>query len=86
VASVGFTGDSQDNALAGANSLFKAELLRSKGPWTTSRSPPRSSSTGSTVRCLHGEIGLRPPVEIETDHYRQNTTPEHAEAALRSLH
>ncbi|BAE46132.1 putative transposase (plasmid) [Rhodococcus erythropolis PR4] len=33
VASVGSRGDSYDNALAGAyNSLFKAELIRNKGP------------------------------------------------------
>jgi Integrase core domain len=34
VASVGSRGDSCDNALAEAfNSLFKAELIRNKGPW-----------------------------------------------------
>ena len=34
MASVGSTGDSYDNALAEAfNSLFKAELVRNKGPW-----------------------------------------------------
>jgi putative transposase len=34
LASVGSTGDSYDNALAEAfNSLFKAELVRNKGPW-----------------------------------------------------
>ena len=34
VASVDSTGDSYDNALAEAfNSLFKAELIRNKGPW-----------------------------------------------------
>jgi len=34
VASVGSRGDSYDNALAEAfNSLFKAELVRNKGPW-----------------------------------------------------
>jgi putative transposase len=34
VASVGSTGDSYDNAMAEAfNSLFKAELVRNKGPW-----------------------------------------------------
>ena len=35
VASVGSIGDSYDNAMAEAlNSLFKAELVRNKGPWT----------------------------------------------------
>jgi len=35
VASVGSSADSYDNALAEAfNSLFKAELIRNKGPWT----------------------------------------------------
>jgi putative transposase len=34
VASVGSVGDSYDNAMAEAfNSLFKAELVRNKGPW-----------------------------------------------------
>ena len=34
MASVGSAGDSYDNALAEAfNSLFKAELVRNKGPW-----------------------------------------------------
>ena len=35
VASVGSKGDSYDNAMAEAlNSLYKAELIRNKGPWT----------------------------------------------------
>ncbi len=34
VASVGSVGDSCDNAMAEAfNSLFKAELVRNRGPW-----------------------------------------------------
>ena len=34
IASVGSRGDSYDNAMAEAfNSLFKAELVRNKGPW-----------------------------------------------------
>jgi putative transposase len=33
-ASVGSVGDSDDNAMAEAfNSLFKAELVRNRGPW-----------------------------------------------------
>lgn len=40
VASVGSTGDSYDNALAEAfNSLFKAELIRNKGPLEEHRRP-----------------------------------------------
>ena len=40
VASVGSTGDSYDNALAEAfNSLFKAELVRNKGPLALARRP-----------------------------------------------
>ena len=36
VASVGSKGDSYDNAMAEAfNSLFKAELIRNRGPWKT---------------------------------------------------
>ena len=37
-------------------------------------------------RRLHGETGLVPPAELETEHCRQNTTPAPAEAALQSLH
>ena len=51
VASVGSKGDTYDNAMAEAfNSLFKAELVRNKGPGapsTTWRSRSPSTSTGS---------------------------------------
>jgi len=43
-----------------ANSLFKAELVRNRGPWKYRR---------------HGEVGLVPPVEYETTH-RSTTLPE----------
>ncbi|GGO24967.1 hypothetical protein GCM10011574_55910 [Microbispora bryophytorum] len=53
VASVGSKGDSYDNALAEAfNSVFKAELIRNKGPGeasTMSRSLSPSTSTGTTT-------------------------------------
>ena len=36
VASVGSKGDSYDNAMAEAlNSLYKAELIRNRGPWVS---------------------------------------------------
>ncbi|GAB2906013.1 hypothetical protein GCM10027047_00220 [Rhodococcus aerolatus] len=90
VASVGSTGDSYDNALAEAfNSLFKAELVRNKGPWRGI--DDLEIAVAEYVdwfnhRRLHGEIGLVPPIEHETEHYRQNPTPADAEAALPSLH
>ena len=52
-ASVGSVGDSYDNALAETiNGLYKTELISRGGPGgasTTSSSPPRSGSTGSTI-------------------------------------
>ncbi len=90
VASVGSTGDSYDNALAEAfNSLFKAELVRNKGPWKGIDDLEIAVAEyidWFNHRRLHGENGLVPPVELETEHYRQNTTPAPAEAALQSLH
>ncbi len=61
VASVGSTGDSYDNALAEAfNSLFKAELVRNKGPWKSI--DDLEIATAEYVdwynhRRLHGQIG-----------------------------
>ncbi|GAA0716136.1 hypothetical protein GCM10010199_17470 [Dactylosporangium roseum] len=53
VASVGSKGDSYDNAMAEAfNSLYKAELVRNKGPWRGFDDigwPPLSTSTGTTI-------------------------------------
>ncbi|WP_229738471.1 IS3 family transposase, partial [Isoptericola cucumis] len=74
VASVGSTGDSYDNALAEAfNSLFKAELVRNKGPWKNI--DDLELATAEYIdwfnhRRLHGEIGLVPPAELEDNHYR----------------
>ena len=78
VASVGTKGDSYDNALAEAfNSLYKAELIRNKGPWTGIND--LEIATAEYIdwwghRRLHGEIGYRPPVEVETE-FLQGTTP-----------
>lgn len=89
VASVGSTGDSYDNALAEAfNSLFKAELVRNRGPWRGI--DDLEIATAEYIdwfnhRRLHGEIGLIPPAEHETNHYRHNHAPTPVNASLQSL-
>jgi len=72
VASVGSTGDSYDNALAEAfNSLFKAELVRNRGPWHGL--DDLEMATVEYIdwynnRRLHGELGHVPPAEYEALH------------------
>ena len=72
VASVGSKGDSYDNAMAEAfNSLFKAELVRNRGPWKNIDDLEIAVAEyidWFNFRRLHGEIGLVPPVEYETTH------------------
>jgi putative transposase len=90
VASVGSTGDSYDNALAEAfNSLFKAELVRNKGPWAGI--DDLEIATAEYIdwfnhRRLHGEIGTIPPAEYEANHYSQNPATTTVEASVASLH
>jgi putative transposase len=76
VASVGSKGDSYDNALAEAfNSIFKAELIRNKGPWRGIDEVEIAVAEyidWYNHRRLHGELGLIPPVEYEINH--QHTT------------
>ncbi|MER6611521.1 IS3 family transposase [Streptomyces sp. NPDC000927] len=73
VASVGSKGDSYDNALAEAfNSLFKAELIRNKGPWTGINDIEIAVAKyidWFNQRRLHGELGHVTPVEHEAAHY-----------------
>ena len=72
VASVGSVGDSYDNAMAEAfNSLFKAELVRNRGPWRGIDDLELAVAEyvdWYNHRRLHGELGLIPPVEYETHH------------------
>ena len=90
VASVGSTGDSYDNALAEAfNSLFKAELVRNRGPFKSI--DDLEIATAEYIdwfnhRRLHGEIGLVPPAEFEDTHYRHNPAPTTVDASVPSLH
>jgi len=72
VASVGSKGDSYDNAMAEAfNSLYKAELVRNKGPWRGL--DDLEIATVEYIdwynhRRLHGELGHLPPAEYEALH------------------
>ncbi len=90
VASVGSTGDSYDNALAEAfNSLFKAELVRNKGPWKGIDDLEIAVAEyidWFNHRRLHGEIGLVPPAEYEDDFSRHNTAATTVAASVPSLH
>jgi putative transposase len=90
VASVGSTGDSYDNALAEAfNSLFKAELVRNKGPWKGIDDLEIAVAEyidWFNHRRLHGEIGLVPPAEHEDSFYRHNPAATTVTASVPSLH
>ena len=72
VASVGSKGDSYDNAMAEAfNSLYKAELVRNKGPWRGL--DDLEMATVEYIdwynnRRLHGELDYIPPAEHEALH------------------
>ena len=90
VASVGSTGDSYDNALAEAfNSLFKAELVRNRGPWKNIDDLEIAVAEyidSFNHRRLHGEIGMIPPAELEEKHYQHHTVPTTVDASELSLH
>ena len=71
------------------NSLFKAELVRNKGPWKNIDDLEIAVAEyidWFNHRRLHGEIGLVPPVEFEDQHYAQDTGTADVEPALESLH
>ncbi|WP_223830453.1 IS3 family transposase [Nocardiopsis quinghaiensis] len=70
IASVGTTGDSYDNAPAEAfHSLFKAELIRNRGPWKNLDEVETAVAEyvdWFSHRRLRGEIGLIPPADSKT--------------------
>jgi putative transposase len=90
VASVGSAGDSYDNALAEAfNSLFKAELVCNKGPWTGIDDLEIAVAEyidWFNHRRLHGEIGLGPPAEHEDNLNPHHTAAITVAASVPSLH
>ena len=72
-----------------SNSLFKAELVRNRGPWRTIEDLEIAVAEyidWFNHRRLHGEIGLIPPAELEGNHYRHNPAPTAVGAAVPSLH
>jgi putative transposase len=89
VASVGSKGDSYDNAMAEAfNSLFKAELVRNRGPWRGINDLEIAVAEyidWFNMRRLHGELEMIPPAEKENAYYSNRTQPAHAELANHSL-
>ena len=89
VASVGSKGDSYDNAMAEAfNSLFKAECIRNpvmrpKGGWKSVVDVELAVAEYVDFfnhRRLHGEIGLIPPAEFETNHWASQPAKPYAAA------
>ena len=89
VASVGSTGDSYDALAEAFNSLFKAELVRNRGPWKGIDDLEIAVAEyidRFNHRRLHGELGLIPPAEHEDNFYRHNTAATTVTAAVPSLH
>jgi putative transposase len=91
VASVGSRGDSYDNAMAEAlNSLFKAECIRNpvmrpKGGWKSVGDIEIALAEyvdWFNHRRLHGEIGLVPPAEFETDHWATIKPPHYPQTPV----
>lgn len=93
VSSVGSTGDSYDNALAEAlNSLYKAELVRNKGPWNSIDDLEIATAQWvhwyNTIRS-HSAINMHTPEEHENAHtppppeQTRPHTPQKAAAATR---
>jgi putative transposase len=82
VPSVGSKGDSYDNALAEtANGLYKAELIRRRGPWRSVSEVEAATAAWvawwNTCR-LHGACGAVPPAEYEAAWYAQRAAEEAA--------
>ena len=77
VTSMGSKGDSYDNALAEAvNGLFKAELIRRRGPWRSVDAVELATLEWVhwwNERRLHSACDYLPPAEYEEVYYSQST-------------
>jgi putative transposase len=76
---VGSKGDSYDNAMAEAlNSLYKAELIRNRGPWVGINDVEIATAEyvdWYNERRLHGELGHVPPTEHEAAYWAATPQP-----------
>lgn len=83
--STGSVGDSYDNALAETiNGLYKAELIRRKGPWKTVEQVELATLEWVwwwNTKRLHSELDYRTPIEVETDYYADIEPPVLATAS-----
>lgn len=90
VTSVGSRGDAYDNALAETiNGLFKAELIRKRGPWKTLEDVEFATLEWVdwfNHRRLLEPIGDIPPAEFEEMFYREQTLVEDEGLKQLSLH
>ncbi len=88
--SVGFKGDSYDNAAAESlNGLYKTELIRCRGPWRSLEDVEFATMEWVdwyNHHRLHSWCGDIPPVEHEALYYRQNTDTDTPASAEPSLH
>jgi putative transposase len=90
VASIGSVGDSFDNAMAeSVIGLYKTECVRHEGPWRGV--DDLELATMSWVHWfnetrLHSSIGHVPPIEFETEHYRQINPRQQPLPGEPSLH
>src|SRR4051812_49398471 len=76
--SIGSVGDALDNALMESTiGLFKTELIDRQRSWTGRNQVERETAAWvhwfNTER-LHSATDYRPPVEFETNYYRDTTT------------
>jgi putative transposase len=90
VASIGTVGDSFDNALAeSVIGLYKTECVRHEGPWRNVDDLELATLTWvhwfNETR-LHSALGHVPPIEYETNHYRQSPRPERRVPGEPALH
>ena len=71
--STGTVGDSYDNSLVEVvNGLYKTELIRHRGPWRTIEQVELATLDYVwwwNNQCLHGELDMRTPLEVEAAYY-----------------